>query len=175
MIGATDPISLPAESSAVDAEGELAIIIGRRGRRISEHRAADHILGCTVSKDVTVRDFQSLSSQWFQGKVWDSTTPLGPWIVPHESVPADARIRTRIDGVLVQDGCVDQMIFSVPRLVALISTFMTLDVGDVILTGTPAGNGHTRVPQEYLVPGQTVEVSIDGVGAVRNVVTAGRR
>ncbi|KQU50504.1 hypothetical protein ASG84_25945 [Rhodococcus sp. Leaf278] len=173
LIGAYDPIEMPSESVAVDAEGELAIVIGRRGRRIPESSAIDHVLGCTVTNDVTVRDFQSLSAQWLQGKAWDSTTPLGPWIVPYEDISPDARIRTMIDGVLVQDGCIDQMIFSVPKLISLISTFMTLEVGDVILTGTPAGNGHNRTPRVYLTEGQTIEVSIDGIGSVRNVVTAG--
>lgn len=173
LVGAYDPIEMPSESVAVDAEGELAIVIGRRGRRIPEKSALDYVLGCTVTNDVTVRDFQSMSTQWLQGKAWDSTTPLGPSVVPYENLPADARIRTSIDGVLVQDGCIDQMIFSVPKLISLLSTFMTLEVGDVILTGTPAGNGHNRTPPQYLTKGQTVEVSIDGVGSVRNVVTAG--
>jgi acylpyruvate hydrolase len=168
MVGPYDPIELPPESSAVDYEGELALVVGRTARRISETSAAHHIAGVTIANDVSARDFQQLSNQWMQGKVWDKTTPLGPWIVPFTTLPSNARIRTRIDGATVQHGALDSMIFSPCRLVSIISTFMTLHPGDIILTGTPAGAGQQREPQSFLAPGQTVEVSIDGIGALRN-------
>lgn len=172
IVGADDPIVLPPESADVDYEGELAVVIGRAGRRITEARAGDHILGYTLANDVTVRDYQSKAHQWLQGKAWDASTPLGPWIVTPSALDADAEITTEINGATVQRSDLSRLIFGVSRLISLISTFTTLRPGDVILTGTPAGTGHTRQPRRYLRPGDEITVSVAGLGSLRNTVVA---
>ncbi|MFF0492124.1 fumarylacetoacetate hydrolase family protein [Nocardia sp. NPDC004068] len=167
LLGAHDDIVLPPESAAVDYEGELAVIIGRPGRRIAETDAAHHILGYAVANDVTMRDFQYETHQWMQGKAWDASTPLGPYLIP----PGDAEpggIRTLLNGEKVQESDLSMLIFSIPTLIATISTFTALSPGDVILTGTPGGVGYRRDPQRLLRDGDEVVVEVDGIGAIRN-------
>ena len=138
LLGAYDDIRLPAESSQVDYEGELTVVIGRAGRRISEADALDHVLGYTVANDVTMRDYQYKTHQWMQGKAWDRSTPVGPYLVTPDEVELDhAGIRTVVNGQKVQESDLSMLIFSIPRLIATISTFTTLRPGDLILTGTP--------------------------------------
>lgn len=176
LIAAREDIALPPESAAVDYEGELALVIGRAGRRIAYDDALDHILGFTVANDVTMRDFQYKTHQWLQGKAWDSSTPLGPYIVtPDEFDGTSARIRTMLNGVTVQDSDVKHLIFDARRLVELVSQFTLLSAGDVLLTGTPGGVGYRAKPQRLLTPGDRVRVEIDGLGAVENWVTAEQR
>ncbi|THG31517.1 fumarylacetoacetate hydrolase family protein [Naasia lichenicola] len=173
LIAADAPISLPAESDQVDYEGELAVVIGRAGRRIPESSAMDHVLGYTVANDVTVRDYQYKTHQWLQGKAWDGTTPLGPDIVTPDSVDlSTARIRTVLNGSTMQDSDLSKLIFSIPRLIATISEFTELQPGDVILTGTPGGVGFHRDPQVFLRDGDLVSVEIEGVGRINSTVTA---
>lgn len=173
LIAAGDDIQLPPESEQPDYEGELAVIIGKAGRRIAKADAENHILGYAPANDVTIRDFQYLTHQWLQGKAWDNSTPLGPVIVtPDEVDLASSSIRTIIDGEVVQESALDLMIFDIPRLIAEISVFTQLEPGDVILTGTPGGVGYRQSPQRFLKPGEQVVVEIDGVGRLENGVTA---
>lgn len=171
LIGADDPIVLPPESQQVDYEGELAVVIGRAGRRILESEAPDHVLGYAVANDVTMRDYQYKTHQWMQGKAWDSSTPIGPYLVTPDEVDLDtAGIRTTLNSATVQESDLGRLIFSVPRLIAMISTFIRLVPGDVIMTGTPGGVGYRRHPQVFLRPGDTVEVTIEGVGRLTSEV-----
>jgi acylpyruvate hydrolase len=173
LIGPTDDIILPPESNQVDFEGELAVVIGKTGRRIAEEDAADHVLGYAVSNDVTMRDYQNKSHQWLQGKVWDNTTPLGPYIVtPAETDISKAGISTTLNGEVVQKSDLSHLIFGIPTLIATISGFTTLEPGDVILTGTPSGVGYRRNPQLFLNDGDTITVAVEGVGSITNTVKA---
>jgi acylpyruvate hydrolase len=173
LIGPTDDILLPPEATQADYEGELAVIIGRPGRRISEEQALDHVLGYAVCNDVTMRDYQYKTHQWMQGKAWDNSTPIGPYIItPGEVDLASAGIRTTLNGEVVQDSDLSYLIFSIPELIATVSEFTTLQPGDIILTGTPSGIGHRRDPQLFLKDGDTVTVEIDGVGSITNKVSA---
>jgi acylpyruvate hydrolase len=171
LIGAYEDIAVPPESDQVDYEGELAIVIGRAGRRIPEHEALHYVLGYCVANDITMRDFQYRTHQWLQGKAWDSSTPVGPAVVaPGDIDIASCAIRTTVNGQKVQESELSQLIFSVAGLISTISTFTELRPGDMILTGTPGGVGYRRDPQLFLHPGDTVTVDIDGLGSVTNVV-----
>jgi len=173
LIGAHDDIILPPESSQVDYEGEFTVVIGHGGRRIAEEDALDHVLGYTVANDVTMRDYQYKTHQWMQGKAWDSSTPVGPYLVTPDEVNLDhAGIRTEVNGQKVQESDLSMLIFSIPRLIATISTFTTLRPGDLILTGTPGGVGYRRDPQLFLKDGDEVSVEVDGVGVIRNLIRA---
>ncbi|MBB5157205.1 fumarylacetoacetate hydrolase family protein [Saccharopolyspora phatthalungensis] len=173
LIGAGDDILLPPESGQTDYEGELAVVIGQPGRRISRDAAPAHILGYTVANDVTMRDFQYKTHQWLQGKAWDRATPLGPCLVPPAEVDlASAGIRTILRGEKVQSADLSQLIFDIPTLIATVSEFTTLLPGDIILTGTPGGVGYRREPQVFLAPGDEITVEIDGVGTLTNRVRA---
>ncbi|MFJ3473441.1 fumarylacetoacetate hydrolase family protein [Microbacterium maritypicum] len=173
LIGANEPIRVPEESTQVDYEGELAVIIGRRGRRITEEDAMEHVLGVAVANDVTMRDYQYKTHQWLQGKAWDGSTPIGPVLVtPDEVDLANAGIRTILNGETVQNSDLSRLIFSIPTLIAKISEFTVLEPGDIILTGTPSGVGFRRDPQVFLHPGDHVTVEIDGVGRLDSAVVA---
>lgn len=173
LIGPADDIILPPESTQVDFEGELAVIIGKTGRRIAEQDATDHILGYTVSNDVTMRDYQNKSHQWLQGKIWDNTTPIGPYIVtPAETDISKAGISTTLNGEVVQKSELSHLIFSIPTLISTITEFTTLEPGDIILTGTPPGVGYRRNPQLFLKDGDTITVTVEGVGGITNRVRA---
>lgn len=173
LLGAYDEIALPPESTEIDYEGELAVVIGRPGRRIAEADALDHVLGYTVANDLTMRDYQYKTHQWMQGKAWDASTPVGPTIVtPAEIDITRSGIRTIVNGETVQESDLSQLVFTVANLVATISEFTKLQPGDLILTGTPGGVGWRRNPQLLLHPGDTVTVEIDGLGAVTNKLTS---
>lgn len=173
LIAADQAIPVPTESIQVDYEGELAVVIGRAGRRIPRERALDHVLGYTVANDVTMRDYQYKTHQWLQGKAWDGATPIGPYLVPPGEVDlSTAGIRTRVNGETVQESDLSYLIFDVETLVATISEFTELRPGDVILTGTPGGVGYRRDPQLFLTPGVSVSVEIDGVGRIDSTVVA---
>ncbi|WP_194892706.1 fumarylacetoacetate hydrolase family protein [Catenulispora pinisilvae] len=173
LLGPYDEIVLPAESTQVDYEGELAVLIGRPGRRIAEADAGEHVLGYAVANDVTMRDYQYRTHQWMQGKAWDDSTPLGPYLVTPDEVDIDhAGIRTVLNGETVQESDLSRLIFSIPKLIATISTFTALTPGDVILTGTPGGVGFRRDPQRFLRAGDEIRVEVDGVGAIGNTVRA---
>jgi acylpyruvate hydrolase len=171
LIGPRDDIVLPPESQQVDYEAELAVVIGRAGRRIPRERAGDHVLGFTVSNDVTMRDYQYKTHQWLQGKAWDASTPLGPYLVPPaEADISAAGIRTILRGEKLQDSDTSRLIFDVATLIAVASEFTTLLPGDVILTGTPGGVGYRRTPQLFLADGDEVTVEVDGIGSLTNRV-----
>ena len=175
LIGAHDDIALPASSHAVDWEAELALVIGTRVRRASPAEAADAIAGFTVANDVSMRDWQNRSLEWLQGKTWEHSTPVGPWLVtPDElgSTEPDLEIRCEVDGVARQSARTAELVFTPPDLVAYASEFVTLEPGDLFLTGTPAGVGHGMQPPIYLEPGQVVHTIIEHIGELRNVCRA---
>ncbi|MTD55261.1 fumarylacetoacetate hydrolase family protein [Amycolatopsis pithecellobii] len=171
LIGPRDDIVLPPESAQVDYEAELAVVIGRAGRRIPRERAHEYILGYTVANDVTMRDYQYKTHQWLQGKSWDRSTPLGPYLLPPaEAEVTAARVRTVLGGKTVQDADTSLLIFDIPTLIATVSEFTTVLPGDVILTGTPGGVGFRRDPQLFLQDGDEITVEVEGIGALTNRV-----
>jgi len=163
----------PRESTQLDYEGELAIVIGLSGRRISQENAWAHIAGVSCFNDGSVRDWQHHTRQFGPGKNFAATAGFGPALVTSDELPDDRvlSLQTRVNDVVVQEARTDQMIFPIPRLVAYISTFMTLMPGDVIVTGTPGGVGVKRVPPLWLHPGDRVEVEISSVGLLSNSVS----
>jgi acylpyruvate hydrolase len=174
LIGAGDAIVLPPHAAEmVDWEGELAVVIGTRVRRADEATAAAAIAGYTVLNDVSMRDWQNRTLQWLQGKSFENSTPLGPVLATVDEVPASARITTTVDGELMQDGRIDDLVFGPAAIVAYISQIFPLDPGDIVATGTPGGVGHARTPPRYLAAGQVVVTSIEGIGSLRNTVVAG--
>ena len=169
LIGASDDIDLPPEDEAIDWEAELAIVIGTPGRRIPEDRATEHIAGYAVLNDASMRSYQMRTPQWLQGKMWEGSTPFGPYLVTSDEFsPADAAVTTTVDGDLVQDGSTSDLVFDPRQVVAYVSTIITLRPGDVIATGTPSGVGFARNPQRFLTDGSVLETAIDGLGAQRN-------
>ncbi len=165
VIGPLEEIVCPPSSRRVDYEAELALIVGRRARNVSVAEAAHYIFGYTCSNDVTARDLQRQDGQWTRSKSFDSFCPLGPWTVTDLDA-SDLAISCRVNGQVRQAGSTRDMIFSPAELLSFISHIMTLEAGDVIMTGTPAGIGPIQ-------PGDVVEVEIDGIGVLRNPVVAG--
>lgn len=173
VVGPQDPVVYPRDVSKLDYEAELAIVIGKEGRRIPEADAVDHVLGYTAFNDVSARDVQYAFSQFFRGKSFDTFGPLGPGIVKPDSVDvSDLSIRSFVNDDRRQDSSTAQMIFSVPEIIASVSQTMTLRPGDIIATGTPPGVGVHREPPELLEVGDTVTVEIEGIGALENPITA---
>jgi acylpyruvate hydrolase len=172
LIGAHDDIVLPPESEAVDWEAELAVIIGSPIRRGDRDAATAAIAGYSVLNDVSMRDWQNRTMQFLQGKTFESSTPLGPWLVtPDEpgAVPGpEQSIGCSVDGEVMQDSTTADLLFDVPHLVSYLSTVMTLLPGDVIATGTPSGVGAGRKPPRFLGHGELVVTTISGVGELRN-------
>ena len=172
LVGPRDDIQLPPESEQVDWEGELAVIIGPTVRRARGARARAAVAGYTVLNDVTMRDWQYRSPQWFQGKSWENSTPLGPVFVTPDELAVDAVMTTEVDGEEVQRTPIDDLVHDVPALVEYVSTIFTLRPGDIIATGTPGGVGHARKPPRYLRPGQTLTTRIEGIGELVNRAVA---
>ena len=173
LIGHLEPMLRPVESKLLDYEGELAVVLGRGGRRIDESDALAHVAGYTVFNDGTLRDFQLRTSQWTLGKNFDGTGALGPVLVTPEELPRAAtglRLTTHVDGELRQDGDTAALCYGVAQTLALLSQVATFEPGDVVALGTPAGIGHAMRPPRYLEPGQVVRVEIDGIGALENPV-----
>ena len=170
--GAGQPLVMPIESAQLDYEGELAVVIGKAGRRIAEADAWDHVFGVACFNDGSVRDWQHHTRQFIPGKNFPGTGAFGPALVTLDELPADRvlPLTTRVNGEQVQHATTDQMIFPIPVLLAYVSTFVTLAPGDVIVTGTPGGVGVKRNPQRFLKPGDTVEVEIGSVGRLVNQV-----
>jgi len=168
------PMVQPRESRQLDFEAELAVVIGRGGRRIPAATALDHVAGYACYNDGSVRDWQAHTSQVIAGKNFPATGAFGPWLVTADELPdpSDLAIACRIDGVVMQASRTSRMIHSVPALIAYISSFLELAPGDVIATGTPGGVGLGRTPQRFLRPGEVVEVEIEGIGILRNPVVA---
>ena len=160
----------PPESHRLDYEGEIAIIIGKGGRRISEADSWEHIAGYACYNDGSVRDWQVATSQWGPGKNFWRTGGFGPWMVTADEITPNQNMRltTRLNGQVMQEATTDMMIHSIPRQIAYISTFLPLQPGDVIVTGTPGGVGNKREPQVFMKPGDVVEIEVDAVGVLRN-------
>jgi acylpyruvate hydrolase len=173
LIAHGEPIQRPRESSALDYEAELAVVIGRGGRRIGRDRALEHVAGYSLFNDATLRDFQLRTPQWTIGKNFDATGAFGPWLVTPDALPLAARglrIQGRLNGRVMQDSRTDLLIFSVPALIEMISVAMSLEPGDVIITGTPGGVGAARKPPVFMQPGDVFEVEIDGIGVLSNPI-----
>jgi 5-carboxymethyl-2-hydroxymuconate isomerase len=173
VIGPGEEIRWPASlTSRVDYEGELAVVIGERASRVPEADALGVVAGYTVANDVSARDLQIGDGQWLRGKGLDTFLPLGPAVVSADEVPdpQDLAIRTRVNGETMQDSSTAEMVFSVAELIAFITEGITLEPGDVVLTGTPHGVGNFRDPQVFLQPGDVVEVEVSGLGVLTNTV-----
>jgi acylpyruvate hydrolase len=173
LIAHGEPIRQPSESLTLDYEAELAVVIGRGGRRINRDRALDHVAGYSLFNDATIREFQLRTPQWTMGKNFDGTGAFGPWLVTPDSLPPGAhglRIQGRLNGRVMQDTSTDRLIFNVPLLIELISVAISLEPGDVIITGTPGGVGAARKPPVFMQPGDVFEVEIEGIGVLSNSV-----
>ena len=172
QVGHGQAIPRPPESIKLDYEGEIAIVIGKGGRRIAEADAWDHIAGYACYNDASVRDWQLQNSQWCPGKNFWRTGGFGPWMVTADEIPAGAvlSLATRLNGVEVQRATTEMMIHSIPRQIAYASTVAPLQPGDVIVTGTPGGIGAKRTPPLWMKEGDVIEVEVERVGVLRNVV-----
>lgn len=174
LIGDGAPIVIPRVSYRVDYEAELCFVVGRRAKNVTEADAYQYIAGYTCFNDVSVRDYQNFTSQWTIGKVFDTHGPCGPVLVTRDEIPDPQQlwIRTVIDGEVLQDSSTSNLIFTVPRLLADLSTVMTLQPGDLVSTGTPAGVGTARKPHRWIRPGERVRVEIEKIGAIENPAVA---
>jgi len=177
LVGPTSPVILPAADRFIDYEGELAVVIGRRCKHVSEQEALAYVAGYTVCNDVSARALQMQTSQWTAGKAIDTFLPMGPGIVLASDIPDPQALTltTRVNGEVVQHESTSQMIFSVAATIAFLSSFMTLEPGDVIATGTPSGIGARRQPPLFLRAGDMVEVEIEPIGMIRNQMVAEAR
>lgn len=165
------PLLASPLSDTLDFEGELAVVIGKGGKRITAQDALSHVLGYSIFNDGSVREYQFKSPQWLMGKNFDATGAFGPWLVTSDELPPGARglqLETRLNGQTVQSANTDDMVFDVVSLIVTLSEAITLEAGDVIVAGTPAGIGHAREPKLYMKPGDLCEVEIEGIGVLRN-------
>ncbi|MFE7352550.1 fumarylacetoacetate hydrolase family protein [Streptomyces sp. NPDC057543] len=174
LIGAGDDILRPDETDQFDWEVELAVVVGKRVRRARGEEAEQAIAGFTVLNDITCRDWQFRTREWLQGKMWDSSTPVGPYLVTPDELPGGVRpaldIRLTVDGEVMQSDSTADLLFDPVHLVEYVSTIVRLNPGDIIATGTPGGVGHARKPGRYLVGGETVVAEIDSIGRLENRV-----
>ena len=171
--GAGQPMIRPPESEQLDYEGEIAIVIGKTGRRIPEADAYDHIAALTLCNEGTIRDWvRHAKFNVTQGKNWDRSGAMGPWLVPFTAAAQldDIRLTTHVNGALRQDDRTSRMLFPIRRQIAYISTFTTLVPGDIIITGTPTGAGARFDPPRFLKPGDVIDVTADGIGTLRDEV-----
>jgi 2-keto-4-pentenoate hydratase/2-oxohepta-3-ene-1,7-dioic acid hydratase in catechol pathway len=177
LIGHEHAIVIPEDSEKLDWEAELAVVIGKRAVRVPFAEALEHVGGYAPFNDVSARDLQLATPQWTTGKAFDTSGPFGPALVTADEVPdpQNLRVMARLNGETMQDASTAEMIFPVARLIEFISTYITLEPGDVIATGTPAGVGVGRTPPVYMRPGDVIEVEIDGLGVLRNPVVARAR
>ena len=174
LVGPTSPVSLPAVSPFIDYEGELVVVIGKRCKHVVEQEALAYVAGYTICNDVSARDLQMQTSQWTAGKAIDTFAPMGPGIVLAADIPDPQALTltTRVNGEIVQRESTSQMIFSVATTIAFLSSFMALEPGDLIATGTPSGIGARRQPPLFLRAGDIVEVEIEPIGMIRNQMVA---
>jgi 5-carboxymethyl-2-hydroxymuconate isomerase len=176
LIGHGEPIVHPqGETEKVDWEAELAVVIGRRLRDVDAQTALAGVFGYTAANDVSARDVQFSDGQWTRGKSFDTFCPLGPWVVTAEEYgdPGDRRLSATVNGETMQDSSTSEMVFGVGEVLSFVSRFATLEPGDLVLTGTPAGVGAFRDPARFLAPGDRVEIFVEGVGVLSNPVVAG--
>lgn len=174
VAAAEDPIMLPTGSTQVDYEAELAFVIGRRAKNVSNKDAMRYVFGYTNFNDVSARDFQFADGQWQRGKSCDTFAPFGPYVATADEVadPHDLRIQFRLNGETLQDSSTSELIFRIPELIEFLSRSITLEPGDVIATGTPPGVGFARKPPIFMKDGDTAEVEIEGLGVLSNPVKA---
>ena len=174
VIGPGAHVILPKVSKAPDYEAEFAFVIGRGGRNIGAEDWRNAVFGYTLVNDVTARDYQRATSQWLMGKTFDTFAPMGPWIVTMDEIedPHDLDIQMEINGEILQDSNTRELIFKIPDLIEFLSSVFTLEPGDVVSTGTPAGVGFARKPPRYLHPGDQMSVRIPQIGELRNPVIA---
>jgi 2-keto-4-pentenoate hydratase/2-oxohepta-3-ene-1,7-dioic acid hydratase in catechol pathway len=171
VTGPTDPVERPIASDHLDWEGELAFVVSKRCRHVKREDAASVIGGYTIVNDVSVRDWQVRTSQWILGKSFDTHGPMGPWVVTGDEVdPHALAIRTLVNGQVRQESNTRHLIFDCFDLVETLSTVFTLEPGDVVATGTPGGVGFAMQPPQFLKPGDTVRIEVDGIGAIENTV-----
>ncbi len=172
QVGHGQDIVRPPESHRLDYEGEIAIVIGEGGRRISEADSWKHIFGYACYNDGSIRDWQVSTTQWTAGKNFWHTGGFGPWMVTADEIQPNQKMSlvTRLNGQEMQRATTDMMIHSIPRQIAYISTFIPLEPGDVIVTGTPGGVGNKRNPQVFMKPGDVVEIEVDAIGILRNTI-----
>ena len=174
VVGPGADVRIPPGSVEVDYEAEFGVVIGRRASRVSTGDAMDYVLGYTNINDVSARDFQFADGQWQRGKSCDTFCPMGETIVTRDEIanPHSLQIQFRLNGETLQNSSTDQLIFQVPELISSLSSFTTLEPGDVIATGTPSGVGFARKPPVYIRPGDVMEVEIEGLGILANPVVA---
>jgi len=173
LVGAGAPIVRPRASTQLDYEGEMVAVIGVGGRHIPEDRALDHVIGYSIFNDASVRDFQMKSPQWTVGKNFDGTGAFGPYLVTADELPPGGKglqVQTRLNGAVVQKASTADMVFSIARLISILSDAMTLSAGDIIVSGTPAGVGMARKPPLYMKHGDVCEVEIEGIGILLNTI-----
>ena len=172
VIGPGAPIVLPKNSTKPDYEAELAVVIGKGGRHIPEDEWEEHVFGYTIVNDVSARDFQMATSQWMIGKTFDTFCPMGPAIVTADEIddPHALAISLSIGGETLQNSNTSNLIFRIPKLIAYLSSVFTLEPGDIISTGTPAGVGFARTPPRWLKAGDEVRVRVEGIGELVNPV-----
>ncbi len=178
LVGHGDAIVRPACSEQLDYEAELAAVIGRRARHVSAEDALQYVAGYSCFNDASVRDYQRKTAQWTIGKNFDATGAFGPFFVTADELPPGAqglRISTRLNGEVMQDANTGDMLFPVAETIALLTECMTLEPGDVLVMGTPAGVGHARKPQVWMKDGDVVEIEIEGIGVLRNPIVEERR
>lgn len=175
LVAHNSALICPAVSDKFDYEGEMVAVIGKAGRNISEADALDHVAGYSIFNDGSIRDFQLRTPQWTIGKNFDGTGGFGPVFVTADELPAGGaglHIETRLNGAVMQSANTDDLIFNVCKLISLISIAMTLEPGDIIVTGTPSGVGAARKPPVFMKPGDVCEIEIEGIGTLRNPVVA---
>jgi acylpyruvate hydrolase len=175
LIGHNAPIILPKVSSDLDYEAEMVAVVGKGGKNIAERDALDHIMGYSIFNDASIRDYQLRTPQWTAGKNFDNTGAFGPWLVTADEVPAGGaglKIECRLNGQVMQSSNTSNLIFDVAKTVHLLSTFMTLEAGDVLVMGTPGGVGLARKPPVWMKEGDVCEVEIEGLGTLSNPIVA---
>ncbi len=174
VIATGDEIKLPKVSKSPDYEAEFAFVIGRGGRKIKADDWRDHVFGYTIVNDVSARDYQRATTQWLMGKTFDTFAPMGPWIITADCIPDphNVDVRLEINGEVMQNSNTRELIFKIPQLIEFLSSVFTLEPGDIVSTGTPAGVGVARKPPRFLQPGDDVVVKIPAIGELRNSVVA---
>lgn len=173
MVGHQSAIVRPKASTQLDYEAELAVVIGKRARHLTAANALDCIAGYSCFNDASIRNYQRKSAQWTIGKNFDGTGPFGPWLVTPDELPAGAeglRIQSRLNGKVMQDGNTKDFLWNVVESLRIITECMTLEPGDVVITGTPAGVGYARTPPVWMAPGDVCEIEIEGIGTLSNPI-----